>query len=463
MSTTRLARGGSGFLRAACILVLAACGGGGGGGGYGGGGGGGPVALNGLFIDALTTGVQYTATGAGSQTVTGTTGTNGQFSYYAGQSVAFALPTGGGTSIPLGSASPAAPAGGGNTVVFVGGMNNALQVAQVLQSLNHAASAGAIDVSGLTLGATDLANLGFFITSGGSSFGSATSYTSMMQSAQASATAATPGLVFVYPGGATSAQAAANLATAAGSLTPPTSVTPAGLYFYEFVGSTAGPSSVSVNQAGMAQFVAGSSSAYSGTDVTISNANAPQSASSAHSESWSASGNVLTVMHTKGSGVTEVNTVTFTYADPSKLLFNMSVADNGTLVGTATGSAYFLTALAPGDLAGRKLTLTNLTGLGCATGVSPQIAFSMSGGSFTAYCSNSSAVTGSGNVSAGPAGISAVQISFTPTPPDTIGNTYLLALASGSVAAGSSGTLAMLDTANEASLGVSGLFAFTAQ
>jgi len=66
-------------------------------------------------------------------------------------------------------------------------------------------------------------------------------------------------------------------------------------------------------------------------------------------------------------------------------------------------------------------------------------------------------------VSAGPTGINAVQISFVPTPPDTIGNTYLLALVSGSVAANGNGTMAVLGTANATNVGVSGLFSFTAQ
>ena len=87
----------------------------------------------------------------------------------------------------------------------------------------------------------------------------------------------------------------------------------------------------------------------------------------------------------------------------------------------------------------------------------------MSGTSFTSYCSNSSTSTGSGTVSAGPAGISAVQLSFAPNTPDTIGNTYLLALVSGSVAANGSGTMAVLATVNGTSVGVSGLFPFTAQ
>lgn len=457
----QLARGGSLFVRAACFVLLAACGSGGGyGGGGGGGGGGGAAASTGTFIDALTAGVQYSASGAGYSALTGTTNGNGQFSYYAGQTVTFSLAGGAGGSVALGSAMPVAPASG-NAVVFVGGMNNALQVAQVLQSLNHAASAGAIDVSSLTLSATDVANLNAFISSGGTSFGSATSYTAMMQSAQASATAAMSGLMFVYPGGATPAQAAANLATASGALTPPSSINVPGLYFYQFVASTVGTGAASFTDAGMVQEAAGSS-ANTGTSTGIDAAHALQSAKNVHTGTYSVSGNVLTETRTTNSG-TQVTTVTVTYADSAKILFNISVAQNGTTVGTGSGNAYRLSALAPTDVAGRTLTLPSAVGFGCSSGASPQIAFSSSGTTYTTYCSGSATATGSGTVSAGPMGISAVQITAPPAmPTDTVQSTKLLALASGSVAAGSSGTLAILSTANETTIGVNGLFAFSA-
>lgn len=392
--------------------------------------------------------------------MTGTTGSNGQFSYYPGQTVTFTLPAGGSASIALGSALPVAPASG-NAVVFVGGMNNALQVVQILQSLNHSPSAGAIDVSGLTLSATDVANLNAFISSGGASFGSAASYTAMMQSAQASAAAAMSGLMFVYPGGATPAQAAANLATAAGALTPPSSINAPGLYFYQFVASTVGTGATSITDAGMTQEVAGSS-ANSGTSAGIDAAHSLQSAKQVHTGTYSVSGNVLTETRTTNSG-TEVVTVTVTYQDSAKILFNIAVAQNSTTVGTGSGNAYRLSALAPTDVAGRTLTFTNAVGFGCSSGASPQIVFSMSGSAYTTYCSGSTTPTGSGTASAGPTGINAVQITAPPTPPDTVGQTKLLALASGSVAAASSGTMAILTTANETTIGVNGLFSFTAQ
>ena len=458
-------RGGVRVFFAACAMLLFSCGGGG---GYGGGGGGGSGNLNGQLLDAYVQGVDYTSSGAGTTTLTGTTNVNGNFSYQTGQTTTFSLPVGAGGAIALGSVQPVANASG-FTVVFVGGMNNSLEVAQVLQSLNYSGSASQINVSGLTLTSTDVTNLEDFITSGGTSFGSAATYTAMMTQAQTDAQSAMAGLTFVYPGGASTTQAAANLATAAGNLSPPAALNVPGLYFYQEVATSVGASPVSADLAGMDQFVAGMGGNGAGTFAGIDAAGTAGTASSLNTGTYSVSGDVLTDTHVNGSGQTVVTAVTVDYQNPEEILFTWTQTVASTETATATGNAYALSSIAVSTLAGRTITFAGFAGGKCATsGASPVVAFSATGQSYNRYCSNDmTTIIGSGTVAAasgfGGAQPSPLQITDTPAGA-AASNTLLMALVSGSIAAGSSGTVALLTTLKQtATGGVNGLFSYTAQ
>jgi len=462
-------RGGALLFLAASTMLIVSCGAGGGG-HHGGGGGGGNGELGGELLDALTQGVNFSSSGPGTTTVTGTTDVNGTFDYYAGQTTTFTLSAGTGGSITLGSVQPAAN-GGGSTIVFVGGMNNALEVAQVLQSLNYSGSASQINVSNLTLTAADVTNLQDYITSGGTSFGSAASYSAMMTQAQTDAQNATPGLTFVYPGGATAAQASANLATAAGTLPAPGSLNNVpGLYYFAeiFTNATVNPP-VSSDGAGMIQIVAGNSGNSSGTYTDVLGAATAGTASTSFSGTYSVSGNVLTNTHQNQASQTVVDTITVDYKNPTGILFTSIQTVNGTESETATGNAYALSSIATADLANRTITFAGFAGGACAAvGASPVAVFSGNGQSYSRYCSNDmTTVTGTGTVAAA-SGLSSaepipLQVTDTPTGA-AAANEILMALVTGSIAQGSSGTIALLTTLKQTtSGGVYGVFSFTAQ
>ena len=121
------------FLATASILVLSACG-----------GGGGSSQLVGTFIDDPVGGLAYSCVSA-SQTITGTTNDQGQFSYAPGQTCTFKV-----GNVTIGSIV-GVPADGKVTPQDVAGVSrgatsapSALAIAQFLQSLNDGSSSGKI-------------------------------------------------------------------------------------------------------------------------------------------------------------------------------------------------------------------------------------------------------------------------------------------------------------------------------
>ena len=110
--------------------------------GCGGGGGSSSSASSsnytGQFYDAPTKGLSFTASPSG---LTGTTDSNGTFSFQAGDTVTFSVPTGNGTSINVGSTAPPTPFNVTTpAIVSVLSLPNSTAVAQTLQTLGGTGS-----------------------------------------------------------------------------------------------------------------------------------------------------------------------------------------------------------------------------------------------------------------------------------------------------------------------------------
>jgi len=139
------------------LSLLAACGGGGGGGGST------TVAasptLTGVFVDAPTKGLAYTALPSG---LSGVTDVDGKFKYRDGDKVSFNIATTGG-DINLGAIEMSVPTNG-DAVVSVLSLPNGQASAQILQTLNKGNSAN-IDVSNVNLSAADVTALNAYIVS----------------------------------------------------------------------------------------------------------------------------------------------------------------------------------------------------------------------------------------------------------------------------------------------------------
>ncbi len=137
------------------LSLLAACG--------GGGGGSTTVAasptLTGVFVDAPTKGLAYTALPSG---LSGVTDVDGKFKYRDGDKVSFNIATTGG-DINLGAIEMSVPTNG-DAVVSVLSLPNGQASAQILQTLNKGNSAN-IDVSNVNLSAADVTALNEYIDS----------------------------------------------------------------------------------------------------------------------------------------------------------------------------------------------------------------------------------------------------------------------------------------------------------
>lgn len=149
--------------------------------------------LTGSFIDGPVNGLLYKALPSGQS---GTTDSKGTFSFQSGDAVTFSIPTPQG-NITLGSYQPQPPAGGGTTDVSVLGLVNGPFVAQTLQSLSHSGSSSDLDVSGLSLSATDVSNIQNYINYGAT--GSGLTTVQMFSTAQNDAMASNGTLQFQSP------------------------------------------------------------------------------------------------------------------------------------------------------------------------------------------------------------------------------------------------------------------------
>ena len=123
-------------------VVLTGCG------GEGGSGGGTKPAtvLAGTFVNSPTKGIKYAAMPSG---VAGTTDENGTFKYQDGDSVTFSVDLGV-TTLVLGTLSKPTASNSVLSLTVPGG-GDPLAIAQVLETLDRSASAGKMDVSGISL------------------------------------------------------------------------------------------------------------------------------------------------------------------------------------------------------------------------------------------------------------------------------------------------------------------------
>ena len=325
-----------------------------------------PATYSGQFIDAPTKGLSYTASPSG---LSGTTDATGAFSFKAGDTVTFSVGVGAGGSIAVGSWQPPAPAAGVNAVVFVESLPNGLQVAQILQSLNHG-SAAAMDVSGLSLPAADVTNLNAYIASGGTALpAGVASDVALLGAVQADAGAQT----FVVPGGASVGATLAGLQATLLGLTVTTGTTlstlPGQVVFHQ--GSISG-AGVTVPEFGIDDFK---------TDHTLTSIQANSGNTIQSGANYSTSNNILTI-----SGGNVTSTITVSYIDTTQGLWTDSATDGTTGAGTY---AFLQSSFAPSVIAGKTLTLVGSLG-GCG-GVPLQVVIDGPGSSYQSNCQGSAA------------------------------------------------------------------------
>jgi hypothetical protein len=388
---------------------------------------------SGVFLDAPTKGLSYLASPSG---LSGTTDAGGKFNFQSGDTVTFTLGVGSGP-IAVGSWQPAVPSGGASALVFVQSLNNGLQVAQILQSLNHG-SATAMDVSGLALAASDVTNINNFIASGGTALPlGAASDVALLASVQANA-GSQP---FVVAGGASVSATLSALKTTISGL-PATagialgSVLPGQAVFHE--GSVSGSGSTHADF-GITYFK---------TDQTIANVNANAGNSIQTGATYStanSAGNVLTI---SGGGITD--TITVSYIDKAQGLWSDRASD----ASTGAGSYAFLqSTFAPSVVAGKTLTIAG--SIGKCGGVPFQLTVDSLGANFQTNCQGSMPGTkGSGTIAS-----SAIPgvLTFTDS---TSGSVHYVGLVAGGTIA--KGSLAVVEATASTSAS-NGIFGVTAQ
>ena len=140
------------------FLALAACG--------GGGGGSSSTTYSGQFIDSPTQGLKYVASPSG---LSGTTDSEGTFTFQSGDIVTFTIATPNG-NIAIGSVAPPVPdSTSSKTVVHVLSIPNGAAAAQTLQSLSSTgADASVLNLSNVaSMSAAEVQTFNDYISSGG--------------------------------------------------------------------------------------------------------------------------------------------------------------------------------------------------------------------------------------------------------------------------------------------------------
>ena len=415
----------------ATAAMLSACGGGGS--SYSSAGTSTPATYSGVFLDAPTKGLSYAASPSG---LSGTTDASGKFNFQAGDTVTFTLGVGAGP-ITVGSWQPVVPSGSANALVFVQSLNNGLQVAQVLQSLNHGSST-AMDVSGLALTASDVTGINNFIASGGTALpAGAASDMALLASAQTHA-GAQP---FVVVGGASASATLSALKTTLSGL-PATSGIALGSVLPGQVVFHAG--SVSASGSTHADF----GITYFKTDQTIANVSANAGNSIQTGATYSTAnpaGNILTI---SGGGITD--TITVSYIDTAQGLWS-DLASDAT---TGAGSYAFLqSTFAASVIAGKTLSIVG--SIGKCGGVPFQLTINSTGVSFQTNCQGSA----TGSKGSGTIAVSAIPgvLAFTDS---TSGSVHYVGLVAGGTIA--KGSLAVVEATVSTSAS-NGIFGVTAQ
>ena len=360
--------------------ALCGCGGGHHGGGTGNSGG-----LTGTFVDIPVQGLAFTASPSG---LTGTTDNTGAFKYKAGDTVTFSVDAGGSgataLAIAIGLFKPVAPSGA-NAQAYVLSLQNGLQIAQVLQSLNHSASGGVANVGGLVLSSAAVNAINAFTSSGGTVLPSGQTDVQMLAAAQASNTAAN--ITFTNPGGVSVATAAGNvvntiinLNTVAGvNLTPLLS---GQTVFWQGDNiPAAAPLSGGTYTFGFATFNS------SGTLYRIVASQGP----TVSTGTYSISGNTVTL--TQG---TLVDSLLIAYLDSAQVIWPDSLSDGSAGAGTWN---FIDATFGASAIAGKTLTLSGFLS-GACSGTPIQFKIDSMGANYTTNCSGSATQTGSGTIAA---------------------------------------------------------------
>ena len=375
-----------------------------------------PTGSKGTFVDEPVVGLTYSATPSGLAGVTDATGT---FTYKPGDTVTFSL--GVGSSVPavnIGSTKPLTPTSG-NAQVFVLSLQGGLQLAQVLQSLDHGKLPFTIDVSGLSLSSVAVANLNAYTSSGGTQLPAGQTDVQMLAAAEASNTA--PNITFRNPGGAS---VAITLNTLVSTITNLNTV--AGVNLSTVLsGATVFSQQIHVPNAGALTYNLGfvNFNASGGTADAIVASQGPVVATG----TWAISGNTVNLTQ---NGVTD--SLLIAYLDASQALWPDTLPDGSFGSGTWI---FVQTTFAPASVAGKTLTLDGFLAAAC-NGVPIQLVIDGGGANFTSNCKGSTTPIGGGPIAA-VASLPGI-LSLTDT---TSSKTYYLGLPTGSSI--SNGTIAV--------------------
>ncbi len=191
-----------GFALVVCfVLGLYGCGGGGGGGSSTSTPGsptptpsGSSSTITGYLVDGPAKGLTYTCSPSG---LSGLTSATGSFTCHSGDTVAFSLSVGSST-ITLGSVAVPSTSGVSVPVTMFA---NGLEVAEILQALNHGSSTN-IDVSGLTVPPAVVTEINSYISGGGTLPSGQASDDQFLAYVQGQTTGATPAFATAVTGSA---------------------------------------------------------------------------------------------------------------------------------------------------------------------------------------------------------------------------------------------------------------------
>jgi hypothetical protein len=401
-----------------------------------------PTTYSGNFVDSPVKGLAWSASPS---MLSGTTDATGTFSFQAGDTVTFTVDLGGATALTLGSFSPSVPTSG-NAQLFVLTLANGMQIAQVLQSLNHG-TAAAMDVSGLVLAAQDVANLNAYIASAGTMLPSNSTDVQMLASAQTNSNAGSAGFTFVDAGGASLAVTSAALQAALAGLTTSASVDASMMNGKTVLGhifeAHAGGGNDQEDNFSLTSFD-GANGSMTSVLAVVDETNPASSHFSMESNTYSISGAVLTIQIPSADTTT---TATVRYIDSQQALFTETSTDGS----VGAGNMVFLQSFAASDIAGKTLTINGW--FAACAGVPLMVTVNAGGTSYTANCQGSTTTSSSGTIAAD-ASLPNV-LAFTD---GTSGAVHYVGLAAGTV---QSGAVAVVSSNGLLSASDNGIFGIT--
>jgi len=348
--------------------------------GCGGGGGSSSSASSsnytGQFYDAPTKGLTYTDSPSG---ITGTTDSSGTFSFKAGDTVTFSVPTGSSTSISVGSITPATPSSTSTpAIVSVLSLPNATAVAQTLQTLGG--TGNVIDVSSVSLTSTQAQSINNYVSTGGVSTSPSISGITWVSTstAKVNAISSLSSISPLTPGVSLSSLLGGTTSFSTGYIDfPDRSVR----YSIDSVGhknSDGTQTSLCINEVVI-------TSNYAGPMVDDCNVQGIVTGTT-----WAvASGSNTQWIETNTDG--SVNTVTYKYGDTNSGAFTLAVSNISGLPSGATGVGQYnsvQTGFGISTLSGKAFTISNDST--CTTDGFRVYTFATGGATYTSSCKTSS-------------------------------------------------------------------------